>query len=411
MDEILTVFENNHIDPPWSHVLVVSLDLLMIGAVIWCIREFVAAQRAARQAMRTEKSTLPLHEGARFVAGDVEFAEGAKTAIRVTITQEGTQHEYKNAYTHKWSEVDREIDAQPFYLRLPNGERVRVEPPNDVMLVDKLDQMEWFDVHRRRRRAELVGEERAVVEGILKRGDDPEMRGGQSYRKGASLGWVMLPTQKRGMRVSTESLARRHQLRASAFKATAGLVFLIGLGAMCCVVPYRARLWFGQNVVAIYLGKDTYYSSSGRRGLTPHYAVRVHSQDERGLFDTNRLDIDLVDYALLPVSPGKIWYRRVELLPSASTLGKNSSVAIWQMVAAAMLGGLAIYRIVTTHRYRRWYEGPVIEGGSGVLPVPPNIRFPAEEIVRVQPEPRKLVGPAVDRISADFTDEVPKQGE
>lgn len=409
VDEILTIFENNHIDPPWSHLLVLGLDVLAIAAVAWCVREFYAAQRAARQASRMEKSTLPLHERARFVAGHVELAEGSKTAIRVTIKQTGTQREYKKKFTHTWTEIDRHVEASPFYLRLGNGERVRVEPPPDVMLVDKLDQMEWFEMTHRRRRAELVAEERAVIEGVLERGADPEVRGGPSYREHHSTGWIMRPTKRQGMRVSTEGLARRHELRARAFFWTAILTVLLGLGAMGVVLPYRLRLFFGKNIVAKYLGKETITSRSGKGNVRTSHGVRIQFEDTRGLIVDNRFEVDRDDYSALPYSTGKIWFRHVASEPRASALGKNSSVASWQLIIAAVVLGYGFYRIVRTHRYRRWYEGPLIQEGSGVLPVPPNIRFPAEEIKQVLSQPQRTTGPTVDRISADFTDEVPKQ--
>lgn len=275
MDEILTVFENNHIDPPWSHLVILGLDVLAIVAVVWCVREYLAAQRAAQQASSTEKSILPLHEGARFIAGHAELAEGAKTAIRITITQEGTQREHRTKFTHKWTEIDRVVDIQPFYVRTAAGERVRVEPPQDVMLVDKLDQMEWFEMARRRRRAELTAEERAIIEGVLERGADPEMRSEHSYRAEHATGWIMKATARQGMRVSTESLARRHELRARAFFWTVVLAVVLCVGAIGIVFPYRIRVLFGKTIAADYVGKETFTTPSGKRGVTIHHAVRI----------------------------------------------------------------------------------------------------------------------------------------
>jgi hypothetical protein len=404
VDEIIKVFENNHVDPPWSHVFVLSLDAIAILAVLWCVRQVFASQRAARQAKRLEESALPLYEGARFVAGYVELAEGSTTAIRVTIKQEGTQTEYKNKYSHKWTEFDRHVEAVPFYVRTANGERVRVEPPIDVMLVDKLDQMEWHEMTRRRRRAELVPAERAVIEGVLRRGPDPELQKSGSYRAATATGWIMHPTKKGGMSVSAESLSRRHELRTRAFAWTAAWGIFLGIVAMSVVVPYRARLLFGKTVVANYLGKETYETVNGKGGRQTHYAARVFFEKEHGGVLQERFDVDAKEYSALPTSPGRIWLRYVSAYPWATALGRNASVASWQLLIAAAILGMGLYRIGRTHRHRRWYEGQVVEEGTGILPVPTNERFLADSIEWARKNKRPAA-PIVERISADFTNE------
>jgi hypothetical protein len=401
VDEIIKVFENNHVDPPWSHVLVLGLDAIAILAVVWCVRQVLESKHAARQAKRLERSDLPLYEGARFVAGHVELAQDSKIAIRVTIEQEGKTSEHKNHFTHTWTEIDRQIEAAPFYLRTSNGERVRVEPPSDVMLVDKLDQMEWLEMMRRRRRAELVPAERAVIEGVLRRGPDPEQQGSSSYRAAIAMGWIMQPTKKAGMFVSAESLSRRHELRARAFVWTTAFVVTLGLLVMGIVVPYRARLLFGKTVVANYMGKETYETRTSKGQRQTHYAARVHYEEE-GRFLQERFDVDPNDYATLPKSPGRIWLRYVPAYPWATALGKNASVAYWQILLAAAVAGLSLYRIGRTHQHRRWYEGQVIESGNGPLPTPMLSRFLADAI-EYPSKIKRPAAPIVERISADFS--------
>ncbi|MBK9265682.1 MAG: hypothetical protein IPM54_38570 [Polyangiaceae bacterium] len=409
MDEILTVFENNHVDPPWSHALVLSLDAIAILAVVWCIRQVREARRAARQAKRLEQSSLPLHEGSRFVAGHVELAEGAKTAIRVTITQEGAEHEVKNGHRHTWTEVHREVEAVPFYVRAANGERVRVEPPVDVMLVDKLDQMEWTSAASRRRRAELTPGERAIIEGRLERGPDPETKGaGGSYRAAVSMGWIMKPTKRKGMYVSAESLSLRHELRAKAFVWTTIFVSLLGIVATSSVVPYRARLIRGKTVVADYIGKGTYETRDSKGRTRIHRTAIVNYSDDEQHNQIRRFEVDSDDYDALPLGRGKIWLRQVGAHPWATALGKNSSVASWQIALAATALGLGIYWIIRTHRHRRWYEGPLIEDGDGTLPPPPNARF-AEDTLPAQPQARRPVVPKEEFIIPDFGTDEPRR--
>jgi hypothetical protein len=42
---------------------------------------------------------------------------------------------------------------------------------------------------------------------------------------------------------------------------------------------------------------------------------------------------------------------------------------------AAALAGIVVFQVQRTHRYRRWYEGTVVDKGSGALPLPSMTRF------------------------------------
>jgi hypothetical protein len=411
LDEILKVFENNHVDPPWSYVLVLGLDTIAILAVAWCVREVLEARRAAAQAKRIEQSTLPLFEGARFVAGNVELADGSNVAIRVTIDQQGAEHTSKNNRTHSWIEIERQIEAQPFYVRMADGERVRVEPPIDVMLVDKLDQMEWLATNWRRRRAELTPGERAVIEGRLERGVDPELQGVNStYRTTASTGWIMKPTKRRGMYVSAENLSRRHELRARAFMKTAIIVAFINIVGMSVHLQYRTRLLLGQNVVANYGGKSYYQTRNSKGHVVNHYsAIASYMERPEHVYST-RIDVDHDDFQRLPEKSGRIWLRYVPGKEWATALGLGSSVNGPLTFTSVFLFGFGIYLVIRTQRHRRWYEGQVVDQGQGPLPLPTNERFAADRVeLPSPPKPKRAAAPAVDRISADFTTETERQ--
>lgn len=400
MEEILKVYENNHVDPPWSHVLVLSLDMLMIGALIWCIREVLRAKKLAAQAQRIEQSPLPLFEGARFVAGHVELAQGEKTAVRVTIEQQGEEKKQKDSYSHLWTEVEREIEAVPFYVRTANGERVRVEPPNDVMLVDKLDQMEWQKQDRRKRRAELVEGEPAIIEGKLERGKDPELKSAVAYREVGAQGWVMKPTKRRGMSISSEGLARRHELRAKAFVRTMIVTLAVGLLAMSVTIPYRLRVIAGENVEATYVSRGTYWGTGKSRNKR-FFMAHVKYIDGDGREQSKAIDIDKADYDALPANSGRMWMRVVSAQPRASTLGKDSSVASLQLIFQMLIVGFGLLHINATKSYRRWYEGHLVDKGAGQLPFPPNSRFRDVEGEGKRLEQRPLAAD-VAPISTDF---------
>lgn len=378
MEEILKVYEAQHLDPPWSHIVVWSLNALAILAAAWCIRELLGARRATAMAERMEMSTSSLYEGARFVAGYVELAHGQEAAVHVTILQEGTQTQAKRGWSHKWTEIQRDVFVTPFYLRMANGDRVRVEPPVDVMLVDKLDQIESLTATKRQRRAELTPNEYAVIEGRLERGADPELQStSTTYRNAVATGWVMKPDKRRGMSVSTESLSRRHELRAQAFGKVAVWVLLSSLGALLVPWPYYTRLVLGRNVYAEYRGKETYIDMSGKKRRNA-YGVLVSYEDpaypERSYISRN--EISHRDFPRLPTTKDRyIWLRYVPGRDWATCLGRGTSVHALSMIASTYLVAVAFFITAGTWRRRRWYENHLIDVGAGPLPDPLKSRF------------------------------------
>ncbi|MDI3284121.1 hypothetical protein [Polyangium sp. 15x6] len=382
MQPIVKVFEDNHIDAPWSYVSVFALDAVLLLVIAFCVREIRRARRAAVEADAVIKPKAPLFEGARFVAGTVELAQGESDAVRVTISQEGSEESDKNNNkTHTWTETERETRARPFYLRHDTGARVRVEPPEDVLLVDTLDQKEWLHSSKRKLRAELLPGERVIVEGRLHKALDPEGIGETAgYREAATMGFTMKPSLQKGMHISTESLSRRHELRARAFFWTCVGVGFLGLVMNIPLGTYRLRVFLGENVVATYFGKRTYETNNGKGQTTVHHGVDVRYESPTGTAHlSRRIEIDEDDYMELPGGPGEIWIRHVPSLPSATALGQGSSVWFPPWCAAAVIAGIAVYRAYRTHTYRRWYEGRLQEKGKGPLPPQTNERFLADD--------------------------------
>ncbi|MDI1482886.1 hypothetical protein [Polyangium sp. y55x31] len=410
METIFKVFENNHIEPPWSYVCVFALDAAMLLVIAFCVREIRRARRAAVEADAVIKPKAPLFEGARFVAGTVELAQGESDAVRVTITQEGSEQAGKNNNkTHSWVETERETRARPFYLRHDTGARVRVEPPEDVLLVDTLDQKEWLHSSRRKLRAELLPGERVIVEGRLHKAPDPEGIGETAgYREAATMGFTMKPSPQKGMHISTESLSRRHELRARAFYWTCVWVVFLGFVMNVPLATYRARVFLGESVVATLLGKRTYERSNGKGKTTQHRAVDVRYESPPGTVRFGGLvEIDEDDYLELPPgAKGEIWLRRVPSFPIATALGQGSSVLFQAWCVAAVIAGLAMYRAYRTHTYRRWYEGRLVEKGKGPLPPQTNERFLSDdpkalEARRTRALSRERAAKRMDPISLD----------
>ncbi len=266
MQTTYEIFEASQISPPWALVFVVGLDLAALALVIFCIVEIRKAKRAAAAAASAVNPGVALFEGARFVAGKVELAQGEPSAVRVTVTQKGTERAPKGIWSHCWTETARETSARPFYLVHESGARIRVEPPLDVMLVDGLDQKEWLERTERRLRAELAPGELAVVEGFLQRGEDPEAADGKvGYRQAARQGWIMKPIRRGKMHISTEALSRRHLLRARAFRYALAWMIAAALGGQVPLRTYYLRVFFGKDVEAEYTGKFAVETKGGAR--------------------------------------------------------------------------------------------------------------------------------------------------
>lgn len=377
MDPAILVYKNNHLDPPLSHLFAGAICVTFAATIAFCIVEARKARRAAEEAEKAVAPSAPLAPGARFVSGKVELAEGETMAVQVTVTQVGKEVQHKNGKSHRFTETARETRARPFYLRHDSGARIRVEPPKKkVLLVDELDQIEWLEQDQRRRRAELVPGEMAVVEGALGHGDDPEaMRGGGGYRDAPARGWLMKPMANGHMHVSTEGLARRHTLRARAFDRSVLIAIVLAVVAQLPLFTYWARVFLGEDVTASYTGKDSYVTRNSKGQTTTHYVVSFDYWEGQSRSATE--DIDSDDYAELGAEGGGIWIRRVPGHPFSRALGRGSSLGVIPWFVAAGLAGFAAFRALQTHRYRRWYEGTVTDDGPGGLPTPPMTRFTA----------------------------------
>ena len=403
MEEILNIAEFNHLSPPASHLWVLGIDIIAIFSVGLWLREIWLARRAAELAKRTESNATPLYEGARFLTGDVEFASGSNAAVRITIGQTGRESLSQKNRSHTWHETTRETEAQPFYVRTKNGERVRVEPPKDVMLVDKLDQMEWTSATFRRRRAELTAGEHVIIEGRLERGSDPEAReAATTYRSNAPVGWVMRDTKRRGMHISTEGLSKRHELRARAFLRALWIVALIECMVLGLMAPYHVRLALGRNVVGNYDGKGFYETTDSKRRVVPHYTAMVSYQDDSGDVYSEHVEVNSGVYDTLPTRDRRIWIRYVPRKSWATALGIGASVNAPMLLFCLTFEVIAMIWMVRAYRRKRWYEAPLVQQMPGELPPPTLERFRLEPIEPPPTAPRPAA-PDVEPISANFS--------
>ncbi len=378
--ETLNVYANNHFGPALSFVLVAALDLFVLGLVLFCVRELARARRAVRAAEGAFDPHAPLVDRTRFVAGTVAFARDEKLAVRVSIEQHGSEQSTRNGTSHQWREVSRHTVARPFYIVHSSGARVRVTAGDaDLVLVDQLDKREWTERTRRVRRAELSEGERVVAEGLLQRGHDPEAVAGEGYR-GAPVGWSLGPLAGK-LHLSTEGLARRHALRARAF--TKALIALPLLAA-CALAPtagYQVRALMGQDTEATFIGRSFWTTRTNKGGIVEHFAVSYMFERD-GETVQDRVEVDNSDYFALPdatrgvYSDGhRVWVRAVRSFPSMNSLGRGATVhgGWWALSAGMCL--LLLGWVLQKHQYRRWYERPLNDSGSGALPPPTGERL------------------------------------
>jgi hypothetical protein len=176
-------------------VVGVLMVLILVGiALAWAWGGRRRSLRRARQAGEALAGSSPLAVGATFVAGTVELAIDGPGAVRVEVDQSAREITGRDGrpLSHIWNETARRVVAHPFYLRHTSGERVRVEPGVQPLLIDTLDRTWYWQHDRRTLAAELTAGERAVVEGVVQRDADPEVRGGGAgYRDAARAGWVV----------------------------------------------------------------------------------------------------------------------------------------------------------------------------------------------------------------------------
>jgi len=131
-------------------------------------------RRRAAKAEAAFDPDAPLDPGEAIVLGTVEHARGEETAVRVEITQDGTESESSGSWSHSWSERERRLQVRPFYLRHGSGRRIRVEPPGRVLLVDDMDGCIRVNLAERIRVAELTPGEKVFAHGVLTATPDPE---------------------------------------------------------------------------------------------------------------------------------------------------------------------------------------------------------------------------------------------
>ncbi|WP_437573487.1 hypothetical protein [Sorangium sp. So ce887] len=347
-----------HLDT-WLSLLLVyvvaTAGLLALAAK--ALRASLRERRAAAQADASFNPGVALAPGEAVVKGTVEREQGADVAVRVEVEQEGSETESSGVWSHEWSETDRKVRVHPFYLRHASGVRIRVEPGEDVQLVDALDGMILVDRKKRVRVAELVPDEQVFAVGELRRAPDPEAPT-QGYR-GVAQGYLLVPPPWRPMLLSSEPLGQRFARRAAFHLRWAVVAAVAALAFNAAFAPFHARLWLGETVdVGV---TDLKKRESGDDET--HFDVSMRTAGGVALSD----EASHTDFVRLR-GVQRIKARYVPSWPSASTLGPDVTVHSAAFVAVPLLGALALAYVLRTHSSRPWYDKKLVEQGSGKLP-------------------------------------------
>ncbi|MDI1435018.1 hypothetical protein [Polyangium sorediatum] len=356
------LMSENHIGPLISSFLVDgvgTLGFVALSGVALLAR--VRKRAEARAAEATFDGEKPLVAGEAVLFGKVERAEGSDTTVRVEVDQEGEESESSGVWSHKWTEKKRRVFVAPFYLRLASGDRVRIEPRDDVFLVDEMDGLVRVDLKARIRYAELTPGERVYAAGVLSRAPDPEAQPAAGYRTGGE-GYVLRPPRSGRMLLSSQPLGERFHERARFHGRWAMWIALTALAFHIMFLGYHIRRWAGTDTTATIRKLDHYVTESDDT-ITHHYRVWLSTRDELVVND----EVEEEDFAwmhegqILPV-------RLVEgQLASNTTIGGHLTVhhLAWSVVPL-LLGAWLIYR-VRERSTRPWYEREVVDEGKGKL--------------------------------------------
>lgn len=356
------VYEHGDVAPATALVAIVATSVvLLVLAVLARARARRRDRLAAEEAAALRDPAGALREGECVLSGVVEHAPGHDVAVRVEITQHGTESESSGSWSHRWTEVDRRVVVAPFFLKLPDGTRVRVEPPRDVDVADDLDRKVLISRRSRVRSAELVPGEVIHARGRLERGGDASPEAATGYRD-VEWGWVLRPARRR-MMLSSRPLGEGLRQRAVFHRFYSGVAVFVLAVFHVSLAGYYTRAC-GRVEQATVLDTKHERERDGDGDLVDTYLVTVKLSD-RVRPTTREVDADAYRSAraaeTIPVRRGAL----------NSSYGARPTAGTTHLLVAAI--GTALL-LIAYHRRRQgsrpWFRRRVDEQGSGRLSNP-----------------------------------------
>ncbi len=295
--------------------------------------------------------------GPAVLCGRVQLAEGERVAVRVEVTQRGFQYRSKEVTKHEWREVERRTVVRPFYVEDTRGHRVRVEAPDDVLVIDRMDQVQPGLKKTRMRIAELTPGEPIYAVGQLVRATDPE-----SNSFGESL--VMRADDDGEMMLSSEPLGARFDRLAVVNAGFAMVMMGFLLLASAIALPVHGRYFLGQDEIASVQSKRIHKRRSNRGGTNTDYYVKI------GMLGGGASEYEVSRRQYSALDQGQtVAMRSVLGIPGTAELG-NTGAAHWIVLLIVIGTPLLITTVywMGLQRTRPWWEAELVDIGSGPLP-------------------------------------------
>lgn len=353
---------HQHLGPLVSTALIYGFGGIGFAAMI--IYVWGRRLRELRDAKAAEASTEADVEwklGPAVLFGKVDYAQGATAAVRVDVDQEGDESESSGVWSHSWTEKNRRVHVEPFYLEVFPDKRIRIEPTSEAYLVDEMDGMIRVDLKKRTRFAQLTPGETVYAVGELVRAHDPESGGAAGYRSSRDA-FVLRPRPGEPMLLSSEPLGLRYRARASFYATALVWMAVFCVGFHVAMMNYHLRQFFGETILTTITKLDHYTTKDDDGADVHHYRVVAKDSSGKEISD----HVDESDFSWLREGY-EVPFRWVPISPSASAIGQDVTVNFLALGVFPLLWVVwAAFRGVERER-KPWYEREVNDSGSGKL--------------------------------------------
>lgn len=377
MNETFNIYARSHFGPEATTMLLVPV----VALLVWSWRFVLSRRREERRVAEDAERRLsePLAIGERSVAGTVELADGHPFALRITVTEQGSQAtSLSGREHHAWTETRRTNEAHPFDLRLASGAVLRVEPGDaDVELDAELAEREWIERDKRARRATVTAGDAIVVHGMVRDEQAPAPEGA-GYRSAASR-FTLVPKHGQ-LFVSTKGLTPSHLPRAQPFSGVVSLLVALTIASCLSVAPAIIRALLGTDVQAQVV-QNVYSAERNAKGLIVERSAIRYSIGGR----TFEEEIRPRGYVPAPdrretnePSDRRVWVRHVGgMFEDVNTLGRGVTVGEYQLLFAYAFAAIAVGLVRRTRAEQSDEPRSSVERGEGPLPEPSGERFSA----------------------------------
>lgn len=351
----------------WTAFIVYGVTGLYLAAhLAFALHRSRWHRRAAEAARAAESGPPRLTPGRASICGVVE-TDDERPAITLTLWEEGSEWTQRGHSQHRWQERSRSLEARPFTLRLPGGERIRVIPDQQVIYVDTL-RIRLFTGEERERTAELESGELARVDGVLLWSRPAQGKG--VYRGGEEPAYVMRAGRAAPLLVAVGGLSTGHERWSRWYRGAA-----LALGALVAALhgaayaPYHLMNAAGEMVEANVVRERTAVTFNRRRTITRYY-IDAHADGPGGQPRSFSDEVSGATYA----AAGRGELRAVPVLvvpwaPSIHSIGTRAPLPLELLLLGTAAGVAAMLLFWWTRAAATpWYEQRrVVERGSGSL--------------------------------------------